>query len=142
MSDIIKLSTKQDNFGFVDSDFSKGTYIYLPYDSTELLVILREFSLINEFSVCRAKKIGLNPNEIGKHALLGIIGRAAATTNVVTLALDFDNKKNNENYRLAKKEFLETGEVKGYEVYLVNLNRKVWIGKEDWKDLGLIAENQ
>lgn len=38
-------------------------------------------------------------------------------------------------YKNALKEAKETGEIKGYEIYLANLNEKVWIGKNDFQNL-------
>jgi hypothetical protein len=109
MADILfkTLRSQYIDTGFLSSDFNHTEYIYIRKNEEEIYIKLRELELTTNFR-------------------LDLPGCA--------LSADCQGLYK-KTYKLAYNELIATKKVKGFEVLLLNQNRKVWISHYDWDSM-------
>lgn len=134
---------------FLNSNFSLWKYEEIKKGEREIFVVLRELCLTKAATATVAAHAAAFATAAAfvartTHATVAagsaraaraVCPATAAVSGAAVAAVDDEAADVYDKiYNNAKKEFEETGEIKGYEVYLVSLNKKVWIGKEDWEN--------
>jgi hypothetical protein len=116
MDDLINKSLSYDQY-FLNSNFPIWKYEEIKRDQREIFVVLRELDLTSAAAA----------------------DRAACTAAIVVAsgccAVEATRDAYYKIYNQVKKEFETTGKIKGFEVYCVNLNIRVWISCCDWEIL-------
>jgi hypothetical protein len=111
----------------LESDFSNWKTVHIPKNKEEIFVFLNELSLTNIDIEKFAFKYSSHIDSTSIENKLAVAqGRAT----------EFSSWNAHSVYQSVcqktKKEFLESGEIKGYEIFCVNANVKVWASRPDW----------